>query len=380
MSPKSVPPQAGRSFTFMPLIIDSHQDIAWNMLTYGRDYTRSAHETRRLEAGTVVPELNGDCTVGWPEYQQGQVAAVFATLFAAPARKKEAGDRILYKDYETAHRLYRDQIDLYRRLTDSHPDKFQLVASAKELDAVIEHWSSPVPEGEGHPVGIIYLMEGADGIRSPHELADWYDWGLRIIGLAWAGTRYCGGTTEPGPLSDEGRKLIAAMADYNFILDLSHMDETAALEALDRYEGPVIATHSNCAALMRGADTNRHLPDQVIRGLIERDAVIGLIPLNSFLKVGWLRKNGSRREEVPLDTFVAHIDHVCQLAGNASHAGIGSDFDGGFGLQSIPPELDSIADLQKIASKLIARGYSESDAANILGGNWLRFLRQHLPA
>lgn len=221
------------------------------MLTYGRDYTRSAHQTRRLEAGTVVPELNGDCTVGWPEYQQGQVAAVFATLFAAPARKKEAGDRILYKDYETAHRLYRDQIDLYRRLTDSHPDKFQLVASAKELDAVIEHWSNPVPEGEGHPVGIIYLMEGADGIRSPHELADWYDWGLRIIGLAWAGTRYCGGTTEPGPLSDEGRKLIAAMADYNFILDLSHMDETAALEALDRYEGPVIATHSNCAALMR---------------------------------------------------------------------------------------------------------------------------------
>jgi membrane dipeptidase len=170
------------------------------------------------------------------------------------------------------------------------------------------------------------------------------------------------------------------MAEYNFILDLSHMDEAAALESLDRYEGPVMATHSNCAALMPGSGTNRHLSDRVIRGLIEREGVIGLIPLNTFLKVGWLRKNGSRREEVSLDAFIAHIDHVCQLAGDARHAGIGSDFDGGFGLQSIPPELDTIADLQMVASKLIALGYNEADAANVLGGNWLRFLQKHLPA
>jgi membrane dipeptidase len=142
----------------------------------------------------------------------------------------------------------------------------------------------------------------------------------------------------------------------------------------------VMASHANCATLMQGADTNRHLPDRVIRGLVERDGVIGLIPFNAFLKVGWKRDRGSRREEVPLDVLIAHIDHVCQLAGNSLHVGIGSDFDGGFGLQSIPPELDSIADLQLIASKLIARGYSEADAENVLGGNWLRFLRKHLPA
>jgi membrane dipeptidase len=380
MATKSVSPQVGRSFMNMPLIIDSHQDLAWNMLTYGRDYTRSVQETRRLEAGTTTPERNGDSIVGWPEYQRGQVAVVFATLYATPAKKKEMGDTVVYADYATAHRLYRNQIDLYRRLVDDHPDKFTFISSMKELDSVIEHWSKPTQDGEGHPVGLIYLMEGADGIGSPHELGEWYDLGLRIIGLAWAGTRYCGGTSEPGPLTDEGRKLVSAMADYNFILDLSHMDEAAAFESLDRYEGPVMATHANCAALMQGSETNRHLPDRVIRGLIERDGVIGLIPLNTFLKVGWLRKSGSRREEVSLDVLIAHIDHICQLAGNANHAGIGSDFDGGFGWQSIPHELDSIADLQMIASKLIARGYSESDAANILGGNWLRFLRKHLPA
>jgi membrane dipeptidase len=364
----------------MPLIIDSHQDIAWNMLTFGRDYTRPVSETRRLEAGTIVPDINGDATVGWPEYQRGNVAVIFATLFATPAKKKEAYDTLWYADPEKAHRLYMDQVTVYRRLVDSHPDKFRFITTTKELDSVIDHWSGPSLNGEGHPVGLVYLMEGADGIRSPKELSEWYDLGLRMIGLAWAGTRYCGGTGEPGPLTPEGRELIAAMADYNFILDLSHMDEAAAYESLDRYEGPVMATHANCAALMRGADTNRHLPDRVIEGLIERDGVIGLIPLNSFLKVGWLRKSGSRREEVPLDVLIAHIDHVCQIAGDSLHAGIGSDFDGGFGLQSIPPEIDSIADLQIIGTGLRTRGYGESDIENILGGNWLRFLRRNLPA
>ena len=217
-------------------------------------------------------------------------------------------------------------------------------------------------------------------IREPAEVEWWYERGVRLIGPAWSGTQYCGGTDEPGPLTAAGVDLLRHMHPFNLVLDLSHMDEAAAYESLDRYEGPVMASHANCAALMRGADTNRHLPDNVIRGLVERDGVIGLIPFNAFLKPGWKRANGSRREEVPLDVLVAQIDHICQLAGNSLHAGIGSDFDGGFGLQSIPPEVDSIADLPLIATKLIERGYSETDAENILGGNWLRFLKRNLPS
>ena len=191
------------------LIVDSHQDIAWNMLTYGRDYTRSVVETRRLEAGTSTPQRNGDATVGWPEYQRGKVAVVFSTLFAAPARKKEVGDALVYTDSETAHRLYRDQVNAYLKLTDSHPDKFRLITSKPELDFVIEHWSMPDPEEKGHPIGLVQLMEGADGIRSPHELPEWWELGLRMVGLAWAGTRYCGGTGEPGSLTNEGRELLS---------------------------------------------------------------------------------------------------------------------------------------------------------------------------
>jgi membrane dipeptidase len=363
----------------MALIVDSHCDLAWNMLSYGRDYTRSAAETRRLEIGSLAPEMNGDSLIGWPDYQRGQVAIVFSTLFAAPARSKEGDwDKVCYASYDEARRLYLDQMHLYHELAESKPDYFRLLSRAEEVKDHIDEWRKSAKEDK--PVGLVALMEGADAIRSVDELREWHELGLRLIGLAWSGTRYSGGTRDPGPLTEDGRRLLGAMADFNFALDLSHMDEQSALEALDLYEGPIVATHVNCLALLPNFPSNRHFSDRVLRRIIERDGVIGNVPLNSFLKTGWVRKNGSRREEVPLDTLVAHMDHVCQLAGDSLHAGIGSDFDGGFGLQSVPPEIDTVADLQKIVPLLRSRGYSETDAENILSQNWIRFLEKNLPA
>lgn len=370
----------------MRLIVDSHEDLAWNILSFGRDYTRAARETRALEAGSLTVERNGDTLLGWPDYQRGRVAVVFATLFASPARHLVGQwERLFYQDsdYESAHRIYRQELETYHRLADSHPDKFSLLASRADLERILDHWREvhphPRSQPEGHPVGLLPLMEGADAIRRPPELAAWWDLGLRAIGPAWAGTRYCGGTKEPGPLTDEGRALLKVMADFPFLLDLSHMDEPAALEALDLYAGPVAVTHGNCLALLQGSESNRHVSDRLLRGLIERGGVIGLVPYNTFLKVGWLRASGSRREEVSLSSLADHIDHVCQLAGNVRHAAIGSDFDGGFGLQSVPPEIDTIADLHKLTDFLQPRGYSEADIDAILGGNWLRYLQENLP-
>jgi len=170
------------------------------------------------------------------------------------------------------------------------------------------------------------------------------------------------------------------MADFNFMLDLSHMDQQAALEALDLYRGPIVGTHGNCLALLPNSTSNRHFPDRIIQGIIERDGVVGVVPFNGYLKVGWDLKRESRREEVPLEVVASHIDHICQLAGDSLHAGLGSDFDGGFGLQHVPPEIDTIADLQNLVSLLQARGYSENDSANILGGNWIARLKRDLPS
>ncbi len=292
--------------------------------------------------------------------------------------KEGAWDNLCYSNPDEAHRLYAQQLDLYHELVESKPEHFRLIANSGELDAHMNAWNEP--STAGRPVGLVVLMEGADGIRSIDELREWYEGGVRLIGLAWAGTRYAGGTREPGPLTEDGRRLLKAMAAYNFVLDLSHMDERSASEALDLYEGPIVASHVNCLSLLPDFPTNRHYADSLLQRIIERGGIIGNVPVNSFLKSGWRRNKGSTREEVPLDVFVAHIDHVCQLAGDSLHAGIGSDFDGGFGVQSVPPEIDTVADLQKLAPMLEAKGYTEADAANILGLNWFRLLKENLPA
>ncbi len=362
----------------MPLIVDAHADLAYNALKYGRDYSLSAAEIRRREVGSYAVADNENATVGWEDYQRGQVALVFATLYAMPARwsRNSPAAAQVYKTFEEANQLCRAQLDFYRRLTDSKPDMFRLVTSRAELEETLRLWQAPAPGAR--PVGLIPLMEGADAIRGADELEEWHELGLRLIGLAWVGTRYSGGWNEPGPLTPEGRKLLAAMADFNFILDLSHMDEKAALEALDSYRGPVVATHGNCLALLPNADSNRHFSNRVIEGVIERDGVVGVTVYNSYLKTGW-KSGRDRREEVSLKTVAAHIDHICQIAGDALHAGIGSDLDGGFGLESIPFEVDTVADLQKLAPLLQARGYSEQDVENVFGGNWIARLRRDLP-
>jgi len=90
------------------LIVDAHEDLAWNMLTFGRDYTLSAAETRLREQGGLAPKNNGDTLLGWPEYQRGQVGIVFSTMFVAPARRQLGDwDTQVYRNYDEANARYR---------------------------------------------------------------------------------------------------------------------------------------------------------------------------------------------------------------------------------------------------------------------------------
>ena len=358
------------------LIVDAHEDLAWNMLTFSRDYTLPAAETRQCEQGGLAPQHNGDTLLGWPDYQSGRVAVVFSTLFNAPQHRRLGDwDVMSYSTFDEAHALYRAQLEAYHRLAGDHPDMFRLVHTRRDLQAVLDHWKRT--DTDEHPVGLIVLMENAEGVRQPGELEEWWAGGVRIIGPAWTGTRYCGGTREPGPLTPDGCALLKRMAELGFVLDLSHMDAQAALQALDSYPRQVIASHGNALALLPGSDSNRHLTNEVLRGLIKRDGVIGVVPNNGFLLVDWRSRGG--REAVSIDLLVAQIDYICQLAGDAHHVGLGSDFDGGFGLQSVPVELDTIADLQILAPRLAQKGYTEVDIAAILGENWLSMLQINLP-
>ncbi len=364
----------------MPLIIDSHQDLACNMVNLGRDYTQSAHDIRQTEKKTPIPAYNGNTLLGWPEYQQANVAVVFGTLFCTPRRLDKGGYEIqIYDTPQEAHDCYRQNLDAYLRLTDNQPDKFRLLLSRSDLADHIAAWKAHLAQAQDPPppVGIVVLMEGADGIREPEEVEQWFDWGVRLIGPAWAGTRYCGGTREPGPLTREGFALLERMADLGMVLDISHMDHRSARQSLDRYAGQVIASHANAEALISGIPINRHLKDETIRQLIARDGVMGIVPVNHFLHWHWRDHGG--RSSIGLEKYIAQIDHVCQIAGNTRHVGIGTDFDGGFGVELVPHELDTIADLPKLIPHLAEKGYNQDDIERILSGNWLRILQNNLP-
>src|SRR5690606_15433954 len=179
---------------------------------------------------------------------------------------------------------------------------------------------------------------------------------------------YAHGTGSEGGLTPGGRELLRVMEAAGLVLDVSHLADRAFWEALDAFRGPVMASHSNCRALAPGP---RQLDDRQIKALIERDAVIG-IALETSMLAGERGRLGGR-EAVGWADVVAHIDHICQLAGSSRHVGLGTDLDGGFGRERIPAPLDSVRDVPRLAQALAERGYSPGDVEAILAGNWLRF-------
>ncbi len=268
-----------------------------------------------------------------------------------------------------AHALSAAQLDYYHGL--AARGLIRLITTRAELAVHRAAWPA---DGV---LGLVVLMENGDPIVEPAEVPWWAERGVRIVGPAWQATRYCGGTKQPGPLTDLGRALLPELAAAGMILDVSHMAEESFWQALDLWKGPVIASHSNSRELVAERVADRHLSDAMIKALVERDAVIGAVFYNAFIAAEYQR--GDPKERYGLDRLVRHIDRVCQLAGSARHSAIGSDLDGGLGSEHIARELDSAADLPRLAEALSAAGYSDADVAAIMGDNWLRLLGQALP-
>jgi membrane dipeptidase len=214
-------------------------------------------------------------------------------------------------------------------------------------------------------------MESADAIWAPDQLPEWWDAGVRVIGPAHYGSgRYAGGTGTEMGLTSLGSALLREMDRLGIILDLTHFSDQSLRQALERYGGPVLVSHGNCRALVRN---QRQFSDEQIRVISERNGVIGVMLDAAMLQEGWI-VGQTTNGRVTLARLVDHIDHICQLTGNSRHAAIGSDLDGGFGLEQTPNDLDTIADLQRLDGMLAGRGYSPADIAAILHGNWLDLL------
>jgi len=313
------------------LIVDGHEDIATELLETGRDFARTAPPGHALSL---------------PDLKRGGVGAVFATIFSPDG----------YWKGESGHENAERQIALYDRLLAAHPEDLFRLESRGDVSLC----------KAGGPIGIVHLMEGADPVRHPVELARWVERGVRFVGIAWnTPNRWSGGTRDDTGLTPEGLALLAEMRRQRVVPDLSHLNVKAFDDVLTHHDGLVIASHSNVHAL-RGH--RRNLTDAQIRAIASRGGVMGIVLYAPFVGEG----------EVTLETVVRHVDHVAALVGT-DHVGIGSDLDGGFRTDKAPRGIGSVADVARIGEALAARGYGDADLARILGGNWLRILRQALP-
>ncbi len=354
------------------LIIDAHLDLSMNALQWNRDLLKSAYTIRTTEQ-YVQGKGRAVGTVAYPEMRKGRIFVSVATLIARSTGRP--APHIDYASPAQAYGVARGQLAYYRAL--EKLGHVRILEDVPSLDAHVREWqawdaSNAELTDDTPPLGFVISMEGADPILEPGELQEWYDLGLRLLGPTHYGPgRYAGGTGTEIGLTELGRALLPEMQRVGVVLDVTHCSDQSFWESMDLYEGLVLASHNNCRALV---PHQRQFSDGQLKAVFEHDGVIGVAMDDWMLFPGWVVGQTSATQ-VPLSSAVDHIDHICQLAGNARHVGIGTDLDGGYGREQSPGDLDTIVDLQRIPDMLRARGYSEDDVNAIMHDNWLRLFR-----
>ncbi len=346
-------------------IVDSHLDLAENVTLFGRDLTLSAIEIRALEKRTTK-----QATVSLPDLERGGIAVAFATVTAGFLAVDVGADfeprSAIYHSPEEAEAQALTQIALYEKW--DKQGHVRLLKSVNDLDHHLQLWQ------HDRKPGLALLMEGADPIVHVGDLPRWWRRGLRMIGLTFGDTAYGTGvgggssTFKQGGLTAEGFALLEHMAELGFIWDISHLAEEGIWQGLDLKFARVCASHANAQAL---TPTDRHLSDAIIRAVAERDGVIGLVLYNGFLEPRW---HQDKSISVTLSEHLRrHANHIANLS-SWNHVGIGSDLDGGFGLEESPAEIETVADLYKVGLVVPAEVREA-----VLSTNWLNFLRASLP-
>ena len=351
-------------------IFDAHLDLAMNALEWNRDLREPLSALRERDRHFTDKPDRGNATVSFPEMRGARIGLCVATQIA---RYVKPSNRLPgWHSPEQAWAQTQGQLAWYRVMEEC--GELLSIRNRAQLDAHFALWNSPSNSGTKLPIGYILSLEGADSILSMRHLERAFESGLRALGPAHYGPgTYAQGTDATGGMGPKGRELLKEMQRLGIILDATHLCDDSFWEALDHFSGPVWASHHNCRALV---PHNRQLSNEMIKALAERGAVIGAVFDAWMMVPGWQRgKSTPENTGLTLSKIIDHIDHICQVTGSARHCGIGSDLDGAFGTEQTPSDLKTIADLQRLAELLSARGYGLQDVENIMHGNFLRFLR-----
>jgi membrane dipeptidase len=350
--------------------IDAHLDLSMNAMEWNRDLRSPITEIRNREKGMNDKPDRSNNTVCFPELRKGNIGLVVATQIA----RYVAQDNHLpgWHSPEQAWSQTQAQVAWYKTM-EAAGEMIQ-INNLSSLENHLTYWNDG-NDNSRKKIGYILSLEGADSIVTVDYVERAYEYGLRAIGPAHYGPgRYANGTDSKGKMNQNGLSLLKKMEELNIILDATHLCDDAFWQALDYFNGHVWASHNNCRTLV---NHNRQFSDEMIKALIERGAVVGAAMDAWMIVPDWVHgKSTPQNMDCNLEKLIDHIDHICQIAGNTFHVGIGSDLDGAFGKEQSPYDIETIADINKIPSLLRNRKYAEKDIENIMHGNWLRFLRK----
>lgn len=347
-------------------IFDAHLDLSMNALEWNRDLRLPVSEIRNMESGMKDKPDRGKNTVSLDAMRKGNIGLCVATQIA---RYSDRNNQLPgWNSQQQAWAQTQGQLAWYQTMVKE--GQMAQITNVNELKTHLELWDS---NADNKPIGFVLSLEGADSIVDIDYLDIAYENGLRAIGPAHYGPGvYAFGTDAIGGIGDKGKALLKKMQSLNIILDATHLCDQSFWEAMNAFDGPVWASHSNCRSLV---NHNRQFNDEQLMALIEKGAVIGM-PLDAWMMVpNWVRGQSNPKDMgVSLEKMVDNIDHICQLAGNSKHVGLGTDLDGAFGKEQSPYDLDTIADLQLLPELLTARGYRSEDVENIMHANFIQFL------
>lgn len=376
----------------MPTWFDAHLDLAY-LAVNGRHMSAALEEFDSVGESPILASVgpHPPAAVTLDALTRAGVRFALGTIFTEAGGTGPEGYPV--GDAERAHAVGRAQLEAYltwrdegrialdlRNLLRNDPGVGELRAGmgvAEPVPEPLERRVSRLPTRRTIHTGI--LIEGADPIRTPDELEWWAARGVVAVGMAWwADSRYARGNgADPDDrvgLTDLGRALAKRMDELALVHDLSHLSQRAADELLSLTDRPVMASHSNCRALLGGRDADgwqRHLDDDAIREIAQRGGVIGLNLCANFIAPGI-----QRGDRPSVEQAIAHVEHICGLTGSRDHVGLGSDMDGGFSAEHLPEGIETPDDLPRLIEALLARGWSDEETAGFTHLNWLRFFER----
>ena len=359
------------------MVVDLHLDLAWDALYWNRDLTLTAQQVRDQEESEppqMAPGYNtGSCTVTFPEMRRGNVGLMLSTIMSR-IQPRNGRLRDGMRTQEQAMAVGRGHLAYYQTM--ARRGEIKPVYGVTDLDEAIAAWRNPTDQT---PIYHILSMESADPIADADDVAFWWDAGLRVVGPAHFGhNTYIHGTGTEGGLKPPAKPLYEAMRHAGMTLDVTHMADQAVWESFDLWDGPIMASHCTCRSIVKG---QRHLTDDMIRELIRRDGIIGLVFCQWFIDpdVVWedMPDTNTFVSKYGMDGLLKHVEHIADLAGGSTvNIAIGTDMDGGFGSELTPTDVDTMADVSGFAVVLEEAGYSDEQVRGIMHGNSLDFFRR----